>query len=96
MKRISRNEDLIDVLTGEIDLIKSVVYFTHMDPETTIIPVLSYEDGNVIARIPSSSLSLLKEGELCCQIELMSEDGEFPDMEYNTLQTEGLNIWLKP
>lgn len=94
MRKITKNEDFIDVLSGEISLIKSVKYYTHLDPDNKITPILTTEDLAVTARIPSSQLANLKSGQLCCEIELQSIDEAFDDGTYDTIINDSLEVWL--
>lgn len=97
MKKIQKSkEDIIDIMTGDIDMIKEVRYYTHLDPSKVLMPQVEYDEENecAIVRINTSQLMTLENGELMCEIDLKTDDASFNDAEYNTTITEGLAIWL--
>ena len=94
MIRISKNEDIIDILTGDIDMIKSVYYWSSADSSVEIEPIIDIEGNTMTCRIPSSELSKLATGQLMFTAVLSQEDSAFPDGEFDTIQNTGLNVWL--
>ena len=96
MIKIVQRQDIEDVITGNIDAVKSVVYYTHlMAPEDGIHPLIT-RDGDVLrCKLFSNQISELITGNLICQIETAEQDEEYPDGEYNETKKKNLNIWIK-
>ena len=96
MIKIVQRQDIEDVITGNIDDIKSVVYYTHlMAPEDGIHPVIT-RDGDVLrCKLFSNQISELITGNLICQVEIAKIDDEYPDGEFNEIKKTNLNIWIK-
>lgn len=96
IQRISKNEDLIDTITGDVSKIKSVKYYTHTDPSIYIHPNEDYvSDEELICRICSEDLATLPSGQLWCEVELETEDSEFCDSKYNEVKKEGFDVWVQ-
>ena len=96
MIKIVQRQDIEDVITGNIDAIKSVVYYTHlMAPEDGIHPVIQREGDVLRCKLFSNQISELITGNLICQIETAEHDEEYPDREYNETKKINLNIWIK-
>ena len=96
MIKIVQRQDIEDVITGNIDAIKSVVYYTHlMAPEDGIHPLIKREGDVLRCKLFSNQISELITGNLICQIETAEQDEEYPDREYNETKKINLNIWIK-
>ena len=96
MIKIVQRQDIEDVITGNIDAIKSVVYYTHlMAPEDGIHPLIKREGDVLRCKLFSNQISELITGNLICQIETAEHDEEYPDREYNETKKINLNIWIK-
>lgn len=96
MKKISRQSDITDVISGDIDYVVLIEYYSHTNENITIIPQITKDDveHELICRLSSAELSKLPEGQLCCKMYLAGEDSGYSDEEYNYENTEGLPIWL--
>ena len=95
MIKINRGEDIIDIITGDIDLISSVYYYSSADVSVEIEPIISIEGNQIVCKLPSEELAKLQTGQLCCSVVLASEDSDFPDGEDTQIQNLGLPIWLR-
>ena len=96
MIKIVQRQDIEDVITGNIDAVKSVVYYTHlMAPEDGIHPLIKREGDVLRCKLFSNQISELITGNLICQIETAEHDEEYPDREYNEIKKINLNIWIK-
>ena len=96
MIKIVQRQDIEDVLTGNIDAVKSVVYYTHlMAPEDGIHPLIKREGDVLKCKLFSNQISELISGNLICQVEIVEHDDEYPDREYNETKKINLNIWIK-
>ena len=96
MIKIVQRQDIEDVITGNIDAVKSVVYYTHlMAPEDGIHPLIKREGDVLRCKLFSNQISELITGNLICQIETAEHDEEYPDREYNETKKINLNIWIK-
>ena len=96
MIKIVQRQDIEDVITGNIDDIKSVVYYTHlMAPEDGIHPVIQREGDVLRCKLFSNQISELISGNLICQVEIAKIDEEYPDREFNEIKKTNLNIWIK-
>ena len=96
MIKIVQRQDIEDVITGNIDAVKSVVYYTHlMAPEDGIHPLIKREGDVLRCKLFSNQISELITGNLICQIETAEQDEEYPDREYNETKKINLNIWIK-
>ena len=96
MIKIVQRQDIEDVITGNIDAVKSVVYYTHlMAPEDGIHPLIKREGDVLKCKLFSNQISELITGNLICQIETAEQDEEYPDREYNETKKINLNIWIK-
>ena len=96
MIKIVQRQDIEDVITGNIDAVKSVVYYTHlMAPEDGIHPLIKREGEVLRCKLFSNQISELITGNLICQIETAEQDEEYPDREYNETKKINLNIWIK-
>lgn len=95
MIKINRGEDIIDIITGDIDLISSVYYYSSADESVEIEPIISMEENQIVCKLPSDELAKLQTGQLCCSVVLASEDSDFPDGEDTQIQNLGLPIWLR-
>ena len=96
MIKIVQSQDIEDVITGNIDAVKSVVYYTHlMAPEDGIHPLIKREGDVLRCKLFSNQISELITGNLICQIETAEHDEEYPDREYNETKKKNLNIWIK-
>ena len=96
MIKIVQRQDIEDVITGNIDDIKSVVYYTHlMAPEDGIHPVIKREGDVLKCKLFSNQISELISGNLICQVEIAKIDEEYPDREFNEIKKTNLNIWIK-
>ena len=96
MIKIVQRQDIEDVLTGNIDAVKSVVYYTHlMAPEDGIHPLIKREGDVLKCKLFSNQISELISGNLICQVEIAKIDEEYPDGEYNETKKKNLNIWIK-
>lgn len=94
IRRIKKaEEDIIDVLSGHTGLIKSVRYWT-TNPDNFIEPHIEYGKKMAFCRLCTQDMMNLEDGQLHCKIELESSDPQFCDEKYNTIQEEGLDIWL--
>ena len=96
MIKIVQRQDIEDVLTGNIDAVKSVVYYTHlMSPEDGIHPLIKREGDVLKCKLFSNQISELISGNLICQVEIVEQDEEYPDREYNEIKKQNLDIWIK-
>ena len=96
MIKIVQRQDIEDVLTGNIDAVKSVVYYTHlMAPEDGIHPLIKREGDVLKCKLFSNQISELISGNLICQVEIVEHDDEYPDREYNEIKKQNLDIWIK-
>lgn len=96
MIKIVQRQDIEDVITGNIDSIKSVVYYTHlMAPEDGIHPVIQREGDVLRCKLFSNQIAELISGNLICQIEIAKIDEEYPDREFNEIKKQNLDIWIK-
>ena len=96
MIKIVQRQDIEDVITGNIDDIKSVVYYTHlMAPEDGIHPLIQREGDVLRCKLFSDQISELITGNLICQVEIAKIDDEYPDGEFNETKKKNLNIWIK-
>ena len=96
MIKIVQRQDIEDVLTGNIDAVKSVVYYTHlMAPEDGIHPLIKREGDVLKCKLFSNQISELISGNLICQVEIVEHDDEYPDKEYNEIKKQNLDIWIK-
>ena len=96
MIKIVQRQDIEDVITGNIDAVKSVVYYTHlMAPEDGIHPLIKREGDVLRCKLFSNQIAELISGNLICQIETAEQDEEYPDREYNETKKINLNIWIK-
>ena len=96
MIKIVQRQDIEDVITGNIDAVKSVVYYTHlMAPEDGIHPLIKREGDVLRCKLFSNQISELITGNLICQIETAEQDEEYPDREYNETKKINLKIWIK-
>lgn len=95
IRRISRNEDLIDTIKGDVRSIKTVNYYTQSNPNIKVHPNEEFvDDETLVCRICSEDLKLLPTGQLVCEIEMEQTDAEFCDGKYNTTNTYTFDIWL--
>ena len=82
MIKIVQRQDIEDVITGNIDAVKSVVYYTHlMAREDGIHPLIKREGDVLRCKLFSNQISELITGNLICQIETAEQDEEYPDRE---------------
>ena len=96
MIKIVQRQDIEDVITGNIDAVKSVVYYTHlMAPEDGIHPLIKREGDVLRCKLFSNQISELISGNLICQVEIVEHDDEYPDREYNEIKKQNLDIWIK-
>ena len=96
MIKIVQRQDIEDVITGNIDAVKSVVYYTHlMAAEDGIHPLIKREGDVLICKLFSDQISELITGNLICQVEIAKIDEEYPDREFNEIKKKNLNIWIK-
>lgn len=96
MIKIVQRQDIEDVLTGNIDAVKSVVYYTHlMAPEDGIHPLIKREGDVLKCKLFSNQIAELISGNLICQVEIVEHDDEYPDREYNEIKKQNLDIWIK-
>ena len=96
MIKIVQRQDIEDVITGNIDAIKSVVYYTHlMAPEDGIHPLIKKEGDVLKCKLFSNQIAELISGNLICQVEIAKIDEEYPDKEFNEIKKTNLNIWIK-
>ena len=96
MIKIVQRQDIEDVITGNIDAVKSVVYYTHlMAPEDGIHPLIKREGDVLRCKLFSNQISELISGNLIYQIETAKIDEEYPDREYNEIKKQNLDIWIK-
>ena len=96
MIKIVQRQDIEDVITGNVDAVKSVVYYTHlMAPEDGIHPLIKREGDVLRCKLFSNQISELITGNLICQVEIAKIDEEYPDGEYNETKKKNLNIWIK-
>ena len=96
MIKIVQRQDIEDVLTGNIDAVKSVVYYTHlMAAEDGIHPLIKREGDVLRCKLFSDQISELITGNLICQVEIAKIDDEYPDREFNEIKKKNLNIWIK-
>lgn len=96
MIKIVQKQDIEDILTGNIDAVKSVVYYTHlMAAEDGIHPLIKREGDVLKCKLFSNQLEELTTGNLICQVEIVEHDEEYPDREYNEIKKQNLDIWIK-
>ena len=95
MIRIRKGEDLVDVLQGDIELIKEIYYYSSADASVEIEPITEVEDDKLVCKLPSTELEKLQTGQSYFTAVLASEDSDFPDGEDTQIINEGLNIWLQ-
>ena len=96
MIKIVQRQDIEDVITGNVDAVKSVIYYTHlMAPEDGIHPLIKREGDVLRCKLFSNQISELISGNLICQIEIAKIDEEYPDREYNEIKKQNLDIWIK-
>ena len=96
MIKIVQRQDIEDVITGNIDAVKSVIYYTHlMAPEDGIHPLIKREGDVLRCKLFSNQIAELISGNLICQIEIAKIDEEYPDREYNEIKKQNLDIWIK-
>ena len=96
MIKIVQRQDIEDVITGNIDAVKSVIYYTHlMAPEDGIHPLIKREGDVLRCKLFSNQISELISGNLICQVEIAKIDEEYPDREYNEIKKQNLDIWIK-
>ena len=96
MIKIVQRQDIEDVITGNIDAVKSVVYYTHlMAPEDGIHPLIKREGDVLRCKLFSNQIAELISGNLICQVEIAKIDEEYPDREFNEIKKTNLNIWVK-
>ena len=96
MIKIVQRQDIEDVITGNIDAVKSVVYYTHlMAPEDGIHPLIKREGDVLRCKLFSDQISELITGNLICQVEIAKIDDEYPDREFNETKKKNLNIGLQ-
>ena len=96
MIKIVQRQDIEDVITGNIDAVKSVIYYTHlMAPEDGIHPLIKREGDVLRCKLFSNQIEELISGNLICQVEIVEHDDEYPDREYNEINKQNLDIWIK-
>lgn len=96
MKVLRKGEDLIDILTGDVSKIKSVIYYTHnMSKTNGITPNTKLVDGKMECRVASQNIITLTTGQLICEVELESGDTLFPDNKFNEIVKTNLPIWIQ-
>ena len=96
MIKIVQRQDIEDVITGNVDAVKSVIYYTHlMAPEDGIHPLIKREGDVLRCKLFSNQISELITGNLICQVEIAKIDEEYPDREYNEIKKQNLDIWIK-
>ena len=96
MIKIVQRQDIEDVITGNIDAVKSVVYYTHlMAPEDGIHPLIKREGDVLRCKLFSNQIAELISGNLICQVEIAKIDDEYPDREFNEIKKQNLDIWIK-
>ena len=96
MIKIVQKQDIEDILTGNIDEVKSVVYYTHlMAAEDGIHPQMRKEGDSIICKLYSEQIEKLVSGQLICLVELSKKDEDYHDKEYNSTYKKYLNIWIK-
>ena len=95
MIKINKGEDIVDILTGDISLVKEIYYYSTSDESNEILPIISMEENQIVCKLPSEELAKLQTGQLCCSVVLTSEDSDFPDEEDTQIQNLGLPIWLR-
>ena len=96
MIKIVQRQDIEDVITGNVDAVKSVIYYTHlMAPEDGIHPLIKREGDVLRCKLFSNQIAELISGNLICQIEIAKIDEEYPDREYNEIKKQNLDIWIK-
>ena len=96
MIKIVQRQDIEDVITGNIDAVKSVVYYTHlMAAEDGIHPLIKREGDVLRCKLFSNQIAELITGNLICQVEIAKIDEEYPDREFNEIKKTNLNIWIK-
>ena len=96
MIKIVQRQDIEDVITGNVDAVKSVVYYTHlMAPEDGIHPLIKREGDVLRCKLFSNQISELITGNLICQVEIAKIDEEYPDREYNEIKKQNLDIWIR-
>ena len=96
MIKIVQRQDIEDVITGNVDAVKSVIYYTHlMAPEDGIHPLIKREGDVLRCKLFSNQIAELISGNLICQVEIAKIDEEYPDREFNEIKKQNLDIWIR-